>query len=442
MCSDRSGHVPRFSAALPILGIALLCGVALAFAVPDPFDLAVYRFGGKAVSEGRTLYGAEDPATGRLFTYPPFAGVLFVPLAHVPVALATATWAAAGVAALGVTMHLLLRERGVYLSSGALAGLLLLAVATGPVRETLHFGQVNLLLMGAICTDLLLLRGRGSGVLIGIAAGIKLTPLVFVVLLIMVGRRTAAVRAGVTFGATVLAGFVVLPASAATYWTRAVWDSERVGGSEYIRNQSIFGVMTRILGGEPSTLGWLLVAVPVSTAVLVLAAKLWRGGARDAGVCMAAASMLLASPISWDHHWVWGVPALLLLLNRAHAGFAAAWAVFLFAGCRIWVRHGERVELQWTWWENIWGNAFVWAALLAAALIALRGRRPPEHAERRMPDRAGEGICCYQRGSSRSTLIRRPARSASLAEPSARSRPVADRCPEPSRTWECSRCCE
>ena len=215
--------------------------------------------------------------------------------------------------------------------------------------------------------------------LIGIAAGIKLTPLVFVVLLVLIGRRSAAARAMVAFGATVLAGFLLMPSAATTYWTEAVWDSGRVGGSEYVRNQSIFGAMTRILGAEPSTIAWLAVAVPISTGVLLLAASQWRRGARDVGICLAAAAMLLASPISWDHHWVWGVPALLVLVGRAPAAAAAAWAVLLFTGCRVLVRNGEDVELQWTWWENVWGNAFVWAALLAAAVIASRciGRGAP-----------------------------------------------------------------
>ena len=171
--------------------------------------------------------------------------------------------------------------------------------------------------MAAICADILLLRGRWSGVLVGLAAGIKLTPLVFVVFLVLIGRRVAATRAVLTFGATVLVGFVVMPASAAAFWTEAVWDPERVGGTEYIRNQSLLGAMTRILGSEPSTLVWLVVAVPVSAAVLTVAAVLWRDGARDAGLCLAAAAMLLASPISWDHHWVWGVPALLVLAAGA-----------------------------------------------------------------------------------------------------------------------------
>ena len=273
-----------------------------------------------------------------------------------------------------MTIHVFLREQRVHVPPRVLAGLLLLAVATGPVRETLSFGQVNLFLMGAICADILLLRGRWSGVLVGLAAGIKLTPLVFVVFLVLIGRRVAATRAVLTFGATVLAGFLLIPASAIAFWTQAVWDPERVGGTEYIRNQSLLGAMTRILGAEPSTPVWLLVAVPVSVFVLVVAARLWRDGARDAGLCLAAAAMLLASPISWDHHWVWGVPALVVLVGKGHRGMAAAWAVFLFAGCRIWVRHGERVELEWTWWENILGNTFVWAALLAGAASALRGR--------------------------------------------------------------------
>ena len=106
----------RHSTALAIVGVAVLCGIAFAIFVPNPFDLAVYRFGGSAVSDGTSLYGVEDPATGRLFTYPPFAALLFVPLAHLPVWLTTATWTALGVAALGGTVLLFLREQRVDLS--------------------------------------------------------------------------------------------------------------------------------------------------------------------------------------------------------------------------------------------------------------------------------------------------------------------------------------
>src|SRR4029079_12279068 len=103
--------------------------------------------------------------------------------------------------------------------------------------------------------------------LVGLAAGVKLTPLVFVVLLVLVGRRTAAGRAVVAFAATVAVGFAVLP-GAASYWTDGLLDANRVGPPALAHNQSAYGVLTRLLGAQPTTVVWLAVAVPVGAALL------------------------------------------------------------------------------------------------------------------------------------------------------------------------------
>jgi alpha-1,2-mannosyltransferase len=350
--------------------IAVLVGVGFAIAL-DPLDLAVYRYGGRSLLDGTPLYAGSDPATGYPFTYPPVAALLFIPLALLPGKAATVAWLAVSVVALAVTLRIFVRVQRVPITPLQLGGLVMLASALYPVRETYFFGQINLLLMCAICCDLLVLRGRWSGVLIGIAAGIKLTPLVFVALLLLIGRRTAAVRAMLAFAATVLVGFVLVPSSATTYWTETVWDPGRVGGVEYVRNQSALGTMTRLLGEEPSTPLWFAVAAPFAGALLVVAALTWRRGARDVAVLLAAGSMLLASPISWDHHWVWGAPALLVLARRAHPLVTAAWAVLLFVGCRYLAPGGESRELTWPWWHHILGNGYVWALLLTAAAAAV-----------------------------------------------------------------------
>jgi alpha-1,2-mannosyltransferase len=355
--------------------IAVAVGIGFA-AAWDPLDLGVYRFGGRSVLDGTALYAGTDPATGYPFTYPPMAALLFVPLALLPGGLATAVWVGAGVVALAVVLMVFLRERAVSASPAQLGGLVLLASALDPVRETYAFGQVNLLLMCAVCCDLLVLRGRWTGLLIGLAAGIKLTPLVFVVLLVLVGRPAAAARAVAVFSSTVVVGFLLVPASAADYWTHTVWNAGRVGGVEYVRNQSVNGVLTRLLGGEPSTAVWLALAGVLAGAVLLLAAAVWRRGDRDVAVLLAAGSMLLASPISWDHHWVWAAPALLVLVPRAHPLLTGLWTLLLLLGCRFLAPAGEGRELTWTWWQHLLGNGYVWALLVTAAAVTVQPRRP------------------------------------------------------------------
>jgi uncharacterized membrane protein YgcG len=105
------------------------------------------------------------------------------------------------------------------------------------VWQNLTFGQVNLVLMAAVVVDLTRPERRSSGVLVGLAAGVKLTPLVFVVLLLLVGRRGAAGRATLTFLATVAVGFVLAPGAAASYWTPGLLDADRVGPPWLAHNQ-------------------------------------------------------------------------------------------------------------------------------------------------------------------------------------------------------------
>jgi alpha-1,2-mannosyltransferase len=341
-------------------------------------DLTVYRYGGRTVLDHHALYSGSEPHSGLLFTYPPVAALLFTVLAVLPLAVAAGAWTGLSVLALVVTLSAFGRASGHRLDARPLAVLVLGALLLDPVRETLMFGQVNLVLMALVSVDLLVLRGRMSGVLVGLAAAVKLTPAIFVVLLVVVGRRAAAARAVAAFGATVLAGLVLVPHDAATYWTSAVWHSGRVGGMEYIRNQSLDGTMTRLLHHEPSTLLWLAIAAPVGVALVLLAGAWWRRGAPEVAVLVTAGAMLLCSPITWDHHVVWCAPALLVLWWRAPRWVPVAAGALLLVGLRPLVLHGEKTELTWNAWQQVPGNAYTWLvlALCALAWVGVRDQRP------------------------------------------------------------------
>lgn len=352
--------------------VAVVIAAATAGALAGGFtDLSVYLHGGRAVLEGQSLDGYDDPVTGLPFTYPPFAAIVMVPWTLLPAWVAAALWTGASVAALAVVVTLVRRHRGLAAPGWLVALVTGAAVALEPVWQNLTFGQVNLLLMAAVLADLLRPERRWSGVLVGIAAGVKLTPLVFVVLLVLVGRRTAAGRATLVFAGTVAAGFVVMPGGATAYWTDGLLDARRVGPPALAHNQSAYGVLTRLLDGPPPTLVWLVVAAPVALGVLLVAARWWRCD-RVLGTCLAALAMLLASPISWSHHWVWAVPATLVLWERSRwAG--AAWAAAFVARPFVWLPFGLDREHAWTPPEHLVGNAYVVAALAAAigAAVAL-----------------------------------------------------------------------
>ncbi len=144
-----------------------------------------------------------------------------------------------------------------------------------PLRDTFSFGQVNLLLLALVLGDCWLLstgRSRWAGVGIGLAAAIKLTPALFIGLLLLARRwKAAAVATAVALGATGLAALVV-PDASTFYWTRAMWDTTRVGRLDYVSNQSLQGVLARL--GETGRPLW------ATAVVLVLA--VWAVRARHA----------------------------------------------------------------------------------------------------------------------------------------------------------------
>jgi alpha-1,2-mannosyltransferase len=306
-------------------------------------DLVVYRDGGLIV---RHVSPAYDPhrasplydwtgSHGVQFTYPPFAAVLFS-VASV-LSWTAMRWAMtlASMAALGLTLWLVFgalgyRDRPAIRMAGTL-GVSALALATEPVQQTLSLGQVNLLLMLLVAADLLtggaLVPGGRTrwwhGIGIGVAAGVKLTPLIFIPYLLLTRRYRQAATASAVFAATVALGYAILPGDSGTYWANGLFlKANRIVFLGTRGNQSLRGVLTRLAGSVSSgTIPWLAAAVLVAVAGLVAAALLYRARQPVPAMLACALTGLLVSPLSWDHHWVWVAPGMALLV---HLGATAA----------------------------------------------------------------------------------------------------------------------
>ena len=356
----------------PVVVLVVAAGIAGALRDGLP-DLFVYQYGGSAVLDGLPLYGTRDPVMGLPFTYPPFAAIAMVPLALLPATLAAAVWTAVSMAALAAAVLVVLRSLGRSAPGWLVALLAGSAVALEPVWQNFVFGQVNLILMAAVLVDLLRPSRRWSGVLIGVAAAVKLTPLVFVVLLVLVGRRAAAGRAVLAFAGCIAIGFAVKPGASATYWGERLVEASRVGPPQLAHNQSVYGALTRLLDGPPPALVWLAVAVPLAAAILLVAAAWWRRGHQALGACLAALAMLLASPVSWSHHWVWAVPVALVLWER-HRWASVAWTAVFVARPIVWPPWAEGREYGWNSVEHVVGNAYLLAALSVCAWAAVAVR--------------------------------------------------------------------
>lgn len=365
-------------------------------------DLRVYRTGGLAWLRDLALYDRAFPwslpGPQLPFTYPPLAAVLFAGLAVLPWWMAVALVIGSGVAGLAVTCWLVASRLStrdlpaVLLAVGAVAAAPLLE----PVRETVSFGQVNLLLMGAIAADCLLRRTPWPrGMLIGLAAALKLTPAAF--LLFFVARRQwrPVVVAAATFVAAAGLGWLLAPSDTRQYWFGALLEPARIGGLEFTSNQSLRGTLHRFgLPAGVETATWLGLSAVIGVLALLAVARLRRAGDDAAALLVTAAAALLVSPVSWSHHWVWAVPGLLWLVvhsrHRPSGGPRRAAAlppgVFLvFATAPFWwLPYREERELHWAPWQHVLGNAYVWvglAVVITAALSAVR-RRPTATASR------------------------------------------------------------
>jgi alpha-1,2-mannosyltransferase len=290
----------------------------------QPVDLQVYTDGGLIVRHVRPFYRAfraaplyDWPGYLRLkFTYPPMAAMAFAVLSVVSFGTLTKISVAVNIAALLATVWMTLGGLGIRRGLARLGPTLLLAAPllwTEPVQRTLFLGQVEMVLMTLIIWDQVQPDRRwwkGAGV--GIAAGIKLTPLIYIPYLVLTRRfRQAAVATG-TFALTVLLGFAVLPGDSRKYWLGGLFaQGSRTGFVGWEGNQSLPAVITRLTGNvaraEPA---WLVADAVVLIAGVVAAALIDRAGHRMVGLLTCALTGLLVSPISWDHHWVWVVPGV------------------------------------------------------------------------------------------------------------------------------------
>ena len=338
----------RWTATMAVLGSCSVAAVAvltwLASAAWFRLDEAVYLLGAHHLGDGR-LYQVGLPTVPHLpFTYPPAAALAFWPLAALPDLAARACWALVQVGSLLALIGLSLRAaapgadaRRTWLWAAVLCGP---AYLLDPVRLTIYFGQVNLVLAAVVLADLTVPVRVGRvtlprGVLIGLAGAVKLVPLIFVPFLALTGRLRAAAWAAGSFLAATAAAALVTPDASWSYWTRHVRDAARVGEPGFFLNQSLLGVADRAVHHHLAAGTAAVAEVAVAVAGLLVARAAHRAGSPFLAVVACAATGLLASPISWQHHAVWVVPALVWLAVApdrpaggpvvAAVGFALVW---------------------------------------------------------------------------------------------------------------------
>ncbi|WP_373313488.1 glycosyltransferase 87 family protein [Streptomyces capitiformicae] len=357
--------------------LASLCAfVALCVVQHAPMaDALVYRAEGAAVLNGTDLYGFTVTEWRLPATYPPFAALLFVPTAWLPLSALKAAFVLGNTALLALLVHLSARLTGTHrLPTPTLLTATALALWLEPVFQTVLFGQINLALACLVLWDLTRPPGApGKGIALGIATGVKLTPAVFIAYLLLTRRVREGVTALAAFSTTVTIGALALPAASADFWTRRLYETERVGKAWIVDNQSLQGLVARALGDPSPGLAW---AVP-ATATAFLGLWLARRAGEDRwGVPLTALTALLVCPISWSHHWVWCVPLLALLWTEGHHRYAALVAT-AFTTRTLWlIPHEGTRDLQLPWWQQPLTSAYALLTFALFALVTVSGPAP------------------------------------------------------------------
>lgn len=356
-------------------------------------DLLVYRLGGTAVLDGQPLYEVVSPIGGYAFTYPPIAAILLTPVAIFSWESTKLLWYALMALALALLWRFSASRSVAVVITSALLPLVI--VASGilePVWQNFHMGQIGLVLALLVVIDLAgPVPARWRGLLTGVTAAVKLTPLIFLVWLVWTRQWRAVGNLLAAFVGCGVVGAVLLPDASRTYWTELVHDSGRIGAVEFGNNQSVMGVLARLgmdSGSLVTTVVWLSLAAVLALLGLTAGVAAQRQGELVLAVGIIGLLGCLLSPVSWTHHWVWVVPVGVGLASRWGGQVALVWWLPFVAALHLRVPRGGEIELEWTPMDHLLGNSYVWAAVLLMAWIVWRTLPPRVAAESESPAEA------------------------------------------------------
>lgn len=377
-----SGHRTRVFWTLAVVSVALAIAVGLALSHTTEMDFFVYRYGGSHVVHP-SLYSARVPSTAGplLFTYPPFAALLFWPFSRIPLGVGELIWNTMNVVSLWAAITASFRAavgRKLTQNEWCFATALTLpALFLWPVRDNLVLGQIELILLAMILLDFFVPLRVGKyaipqGVLIGAAAAVKLTPFIFVAYLAITGRRAAARNATISFLIAAALMCAVAPMNSITYWTHDVLATQRIAQPLSAGNEALHGLLPRLGLFLPSA-SMDLVSIAALVLGLVIAERVGRRFGMLPGVLVCAAVGLIVSPISWTQHYVWIIPAICWIaasnLRMARKISVLAVLVVIFGSHPSWLE--DQAPIRGNFWFFLQADTYVLAAIAFVALMAV-----------------------------------------------------------------------
>lgn len=405
--SDQRGQT-LLGYALWLLAIAALGYVSWRLFGHTPYriDIDIYQMGGQAWLDDRSLYtdgvvfhtpiGLDLP-----FTYPPLAAIAFSPFAWLQMP-------AASVAITFLTLVLLITATVIVLTGlnvgntwKTLPGpawsrrlwLATMIVAPAslwlePINSNFAFGQINVVLMTLVIADCFPRRTPWPrGLMLGVGIALKLTPAVFLLYFLLRRDNRAARTALASFLVSTLVGFALAWGDSWEYWTHTLHHTDRIGEAALNTDQNIAGALARLglQEHERFPLWGALCLLMLATTIWAMRRVLQAGESPLAVVCVALFG-LVVSPVSWSHHWVWMLPAVLVTGVLAGRRRNVSLGLFSAAGVGLmrWTpidllpQHHETAAV---WWRQLAGMSYVWwavAVIVAAGLTANTPKAAPQ----------------------------------------------------------------
>ena len=416
--------------------------------LPQHFDVYVYWYALNNWFSGNSLYDWYALPDYKMypFTYPPFGAWALSPLTWFDYETAARLMIMAIALQTAVIVALVGRSLGwSWGSAFAIApwAAILVQQCLEPFTQSVGFAQVNTAMMALVMIDVAAPPSwKGRGVASGLAAAIKLTPAIAVLIFLLRRQWRSAITMVATSLAVTLLSWVISPGESARFFFDAMWDPQRAGDAYYTSNQNLKGFVARALPENTWSIAWAI------TVALALVAAVWlclciqaaatsvvtphviydaaapgplNAAAPATGVTVSAASAalvapagdavelaasdavattpatpvlpenlatlltaavimtlgLLVSPITWSHHWVWGLASVVVLIAVAlRLKSAPLAAVALVQGALFimaphwWFSHGQVNELHWNVVEQLVGSSYTLAAIASGVALA------------------------------------------------------------------------
>lgn len=423
------------------------------YKLPQHFDVYVYWYALNNWFSGNSLYDWYALPDYKMypFTYPPFGAWALSPLTWFDYETAARLMIMAIALQTAVIVALIGRSLGwSWGSAFAIAPWVAILVqqCLEPFTQSVGFAQVNTAMMALVMIDVAAPPSwKGRGVASGLAAAIKLTPAIAVLIFLLRRQWRSAITMVATSLTVTLLSWVISPGESARFFFDAMWDPQRAGDAYYTSNQNLKGFVARALPENTWSIAWAI------TVALALVAAVWlclriqaaatsvvtphviyddaapgplNAATPATGVTVSAASAalvapagdavelaasdavaapsavattpapvlpenlatlltaavimtlgLLVSPITWSHHWVWGLASVVALIavtlrlkSAPLAALALVQGALFIMAPHWWFSHGQVNELHWNVVEQLVGSSYTLAAIASGVALA------------------------------------------------------------------------